>query len=141
MSRINSFYASDQRYASLRVVSFLCTLIGVALLVVGAVLLAIGLSAVAEGMMRVPPQGAAPFGAPPGNAGNTVPFVPWLGGTFSLVWSSVFLISGLQLIASGVLFKLMIHLEENTRASAQILDKIRSRLESSREGVEPLFRA
>jgi hypothetical protein len=30
--------------------------------------------------------------------------------------------------------------EENTRASAQFLDKIRMRLESSGQGIEPLLR-
>jgi hypothetical protein len=33
----------------------------------------------------------------------------------------------------------MIHVEENTRASAQALDRIRSRLDANPEGVEPLF--
>jgi hypothetical protein len=138
MTRITSFYASDQRYSSLRVIGFVCTLIGVVLLATSAVLLVFGLNALMEGMMGVPPRGAAPLGSPPG---NPVPLVPWWGGTVFLIWSVALLVCGLQLIASGVLFKLMIHLEENTRASAQIMDKIRSRLESSREDVEPLFRS
>jgi hypothetical protein len=46
----------------------------------------------------------------------------------------------LQLVAGGALFRLLIHLEENTRASAQFLDKIRMRLESSGEGVKPFLR-
>jgi hypothetical protein len=50
------------------------------------------------------------------------------------------MITGLQLVACGALFRLLIHLEENTRASAQFLDKIRLRLETSGEGVEPFLR-
>jgi hypothetical protein len=63
-----------------------------------------------------------------------------LGGTLSLLWAFAFLISGVQFILSASLLQLFIHLEENTRASAQSLDRIRMRLESSGEGVEPFFR-
>ncbi len=64
----------------------------------------------------------------------------WLGATLPLIWSLAFLISGLQMIAIAALFQLMIHLEENTRTTAQILDKIRSRMEPVQQGFEPWFR-
>jgi hypothetical protein len=59
---------------------------------------------------------------------------------FSVLWSCGILFSGLQLLALGAFLRLMIHLEENTRASAQALDRIRSRLEANPAGVEPIFR-
>jgi hypothetical protein len=70
-----------------------------------------------------------------------LPFNVGLGGILVLFWSIGFLLAGLQHIAVGALCRLLIHLEENTRASAQALDKIRIRFESTGEGVEPLFRA
>ena len=79
-----------------------------------------------------------PFGGPPV---NVLPMVPWVPVTVAFVWSVALLVSGLQMIALGTLCRLMIHLEENTRATAQVLDRIRSRLESSPEGVEPWFRS
>jgi hypothetical protein len=138
MERITSFCSSDRRYGSLRVMARLCFLIGVALLAIGGALLVFGLYAWAERMTGMSSRGAAPLTAPLERA---VSLFPWLGETFSLVWSFLFLLSGLQSISSGALFRLMIQLEENTRASAQILDRIQSRLESSRDGVEPLFRS
>ena len=43
-----------------------------------------------------------------------------------LIWSAGLLLAGLQHIALGTLCRLLIHLVENTRASAQSLDKIRT---------------
>jgi hypothetical protein len=57
-----------------------------------------------------------------------------------LFWSFAFLLSGLQTVAFGTLFRLAIQLEENTRASAQFPDRVRMRLESGGEAVEPFFR-
>ena len=62
-------------------------------------------------------------------------------GGISLFWSFGILFAGLQLIALGAFLRLMIHVEENTRASAQMLDRLRSRLEASPEGGEPMFRS
>ncbi len=113
-------------------------MIGSAILGIGGSLLAFGLYAFAFGTTGTPTQG---LGFLPGPQGNVLPLVPWLSATVSLFWSFGCLLSGLQLIALATFFRLMINLEENTRASAQILDKLRSRLEPSPEGVEPLFRA
>ena len=68
---------------------------------------------------------------------NVLPLAPWLSATVALFWSFGLLFAGLQTVAMGTLCRLMIHMEENTRATAQVLDQIRSRL----EGVEPLFRS
>ena len=138
MERITSFLSSDRRYASLRVLGVVSMLLGAVLLAVGVLLLVYGLYALAQGMLSVSVRGAAPLAAAPGNA---VSLAPWLNGSLALLWSFFLLLLGLQNLGMGALFKLMIHLEENTRASAQFLDRIRSRVESSPEGVEPMFRS
>ena len=138
MERITSFYSSDRRYASLRVLGVVSMLLGAVLLAVGVLLLVYGLYALAQGMLSVSVREAAPLAAVPGNA---IPLAPWLNGSLALLWSFFLLLLGLQNLGMGALFKLMIHLEENTRASAQFLDRIRSRVESSPEGVEPMFRS
>jgi hypothetical protein len=131
MSRITSFRESGRRYATLRVIGFLCSLIGVILLLIGGGLLIFGVYALATGGTATPPMAPPPF---PGAQAANIPS-PLVGG-FSLLWSLGILLSGLQLVALGAFLKLMIHLEENTRASAQMLDSLRSRLESSPAGNE-----
>lgn len=138
MARIISFYESGERYKSLRIIGALFTLIGVALLAIGALLLGLGLYSLLAGTIGGPPTGAGPFA---GRPVGVMSLGAGLGGLLAFLWSFGFLLSGLQFVASGALFRLLIHLEENTRASAQSLDKIRIRLESAGEGVEPLFRS
>ena len=121
MGKIKSFRESGPRYPALRVVGLLCSLAGTILMVIGCLLLAFaGLYALAErgGPVAVPPQVVAGV---------------------SLLWSFAILFSGLQLIAIGGFLRLMIHVEENTRASAQALDRIRSRLEPNPDGIEAIF--
>ena len=60
---------------------------------------------------------------------------------FSLLWSFVILFSGLQLIALGAFFRPTIHMEENARASAQALERIRTRLDGTPKGDESIFRS
>jgi hypothetical protein len=137
MDRITSFREPGSRYATLRVVVFLCNLTGAILLVIGGGLLISGLYGLATGAgSTAPAPNPAAFPGPPVMT-NPPPLPAW----FFLIWSLAILFSGMQLIALGAFLPLMIHLEENTRASAQALDKIRSRLESSPDGVEPLFRS
>ncbi len=57
------------------------------------------------------------------------------------LWGVAFLFSGLQTIAMGAFLRLMIHLEENTRASEQMLDQMRSRLGMNPERAESIFRS
>ncbi len=136
MGRIISFNEVGERYKPLRIVGAFFTLIGAVLLAIGAVLLVVGLYALLSVTTDAPLPGAGQFAA------REVPGLPFhvgLGGMLALVWSIGLLLAGLQHIALGALCRLLIHLEENTRASAQSLDKIRTRLESGREGIEPLF--
>jgi hypothetical protein len=58
-----------------------------------------------------------------------------------VLWSFCILFSGLQLIILGAFCRLMIHLEENTRASAQMLDKLQSRLEGCPAETGAIFRS
>jgi hypothetical protein len=134
MKRITSFQQTGERYTTLRVSAFLFTLLGSVLLWIGGMLLAFGIYVHAYGMTGTPAQG----GGPPV---NFLPGFPWFNGTIVLLYSFVCLVSGLQSVATASFLRLMIHVEENTRASAQILEKLRSRLEPSPEGVEPSFRA
>jgi hypothetical protein len=138
MDRITSFREPRKRYGTLRVIGFLCTLIGAILLIIGGALLVSGLYVLATSgaAAPAPPPNPAPF---PGPQVTTIPS-PLIAG-FSLLWSFGILFSGLQLIALGAFFRLMIHLEENTRASAQMLDGLRSRLEAAPDGAERLFRS
>jgi hypothetical protein len=131
MERITSFYESGKRYKSLQIIGALFTLIGAVLLAIGALLLVFGLYTLLAGTTGGPPPGTGPFAT---RQVGVVSLVAGLGGIFSLFWSFGFLLSGLQFVALGTLFWLLIHLEENTRASAQSLDKIRMRLESRGEG-------
>ena len=121
MGKINSFRESGPRYPALRVVAILCSVAGTILMVIGVGLLVLaGLYTIAErgGPVTVPPQVVAGV---------------------SLLWSFAILASGLQFIAVGGFLRLMIHVEENTRASAQALDRIRSRLEPNPDGIEAIF--
>jgi hypothetical protein len=134
MKRITSFQQIGERYTTLRVSAFLFTLLGSVLLWIGGLLLAFGLYVLAYGMTGTPAQG----GGPPV---NVLPGFPWFSGKVALLFSFACLVSGLETVATASFLRLMIHLEENTRASAQTLEKLRSRLESSPENVEPWFRA
>jgi len=138
MDGITSFHQSGKRYKSLRIIGALFTLIGAVLLTIGGLLLVFGLYTLLAGTTGEPPPGAGPFAA---RQVRVVSLFTGLGGTLSLLWSFGFLLSGLQYTALGGMIWLLIHLEENMRAFAQSLDKIRMRLESRGEGVEPLFRS
>jgi hypothetical protein len=138
MAKIFSFYESGERYQSLRIVSAFFVLIGAALLAIGALGLVFAVYTLLAVQPGGPPQETGPFAARP------------VSGMFqgvdmrvmlSLIWSVAFLLAGLQQIAMGAVCRLLIHLEENTRATAQLLDKVRAKLESSGEGIERLFRS
>jgi hypothetical protein len=137
MDRITSFRESRRRYTALQVIGFLYILFGAILMAIGGWLMIYAVCVLATvGGAGAPQPSAAPL------AGHQViPFPLPLAAGFSLLWSFGFLFSGLQSIALGAFFRLMIDLEENTRASAHMLDKIWSRIEASPGGVEPLFRS
>ncbi|MFO0890623.1 MAG: hypothetical protein U0790_15950 [Isosphaeraceae bacterium] len=63
------------------------------------------------------------------------------GGLFPFLWSLVLLGSGLRFVAIGALIRLAIHVEENTRVSAQCLEKLASRIEPIEQRVGATFRS
>jgi hypothetical protein len=133
MDRITSFRDRRRRYTTLRVVAFVCGLLGAILLVISGGLLVFGLHVLAGGAATLPPN-------PSPILGPQFSTIPWpLLAQFSLIWSVGILFSGLQMLALGAFLWLMIHLEENTRVSAQVLDGLRSRLEAFQEAAQRLF--
>jgi hypothetical protein len=138
MEKITSIYGCDRRYHSLRIIGTIFTLSGAVLILIGILLLGLGVSTLLSDATRTPPPGAEPFAV---RQMSVVPFVANPRATLSLLWSFARLLSGLQSVALGTLSWLAIQVEENTRASAQFLDKIRMRLESGGEDGEPLFRS
>jgi hypothetical protein len=136
MARITSHHESGERYFTLRIVAVVSTGVGVVLLAVGMMLLAFGLWGLLADTGSEPPRAGVPSAARPV---NIVPLAGGRGGVLALLWSLGFLVSGLQFLAMAGLCRLAIHVEENTRASAQCLEKIRLRLEPRGEDVGPLF--
>ncbi len=121
--KITSFRESGPRYLALRIIGSLWILLGTIVMVMGGMAIAvIGYFAIAA---RDAPTG---------------PSLSFGMGIYAL-WSFGLAISGLQLIAMGALCRLMIHLEENTRVSAQALERIRDRLADNPADTAPNFRS
>lgn len=108
MPRIHSFREAGERYPVLRFAASGCTWLGFLLLSLGALLILVGVAALMTDLPR-PYHGA-------GTAG------------IAITWSIGLLFSGFQSLAMGSFFRLAIHVEENTRATAQALDKLREGL-------------
>jgi len=138
MQSIISFHELRERYHGLRIVSAFFTVIGLLLLATGTLVLAYGLYPLVTGAPGESPPDAGPF-----TIRQTAPLFPGadMRVLLSLLYSVCFLLAGLEHIAMGALCRLFIHLEENTRATAQALDKIRTRLDSGAEGAVPFFRS
>jgi hypothetical protein len=136
MNRIRSFREPGPRYATLRVIAFLSTLCGGVLLIGGVGLLIFALynlpnaGDAATRVMNPEPPFPGPNVTPMG-----LPALAW----FSLLWSFAALVGGFQLAVLGAFLRLMIHVEENTRATAQVLDGLRSRSEASPGDAPQLF--
>ena len=64
-----------------------------------------------------------------------------VGGVVAVFWSLGFLTAGLQLQALGAFLRLAIHVEENTRATAQCLEELRSRQEPRADPIGSIFRS
>ena len=138
MNKITSYYDPGKRYKSLRIIGALFTLIGSVLVAIGTLVLAFGLyTLLAPTTGGLLPETRMFAARELGNASLGANFV----GILCVAWSFGFLIPGLQLVAVGALFRLLIHLEENTRATALSLDNIRMKLEPKGEDVEPMFRS
>jgi hypothetical protein len=138
MEKLTSIYGRDLRYHSLRIISTIFTVVGALLILIGILLLGFGVSRLLSDATPTPLPGTEPFAVRQVSVG---PFSINSWTALFLLWSFAFLFSGLQTVALGTLSRLAIQLEENSRASAQFLDKIRMRLESGGEAVEPLFRS
>ncbi|QDV38979.1 hypothetical protein [Tautonia plasticadhaerens] len=110
MDRHTSNLPGDRRYPVLRLCAGVSSLFGTLLMAAGVLLLVSGLAAVLAMM----------GGGPPGRPGPLAGF----GGLAVLVWSTGLLGGGLQFVGLGALIRLMIHLEENTRASARSLGRL-----------------
>jgi hypothetical protein len=124
MARLMSHHKTEARYPTLRVVGAICTGVGAILLAAGTVLLAFGL-----------------LGLLAGSGGDREVSMVFRGfGTVAAVaWALGVLAAGLQFVAAGTLCRLAIHVEENTRVSAQCLEVLIARAEPRREGGGPTF--
>jgi hypothetical protein len=133
MERVTSHREAGERYTSLRLVGGLFTVLGALMLCGGCLLLAFGLYTLRLDWAG-PPPGTEPFAAHPG---SVLRAFGRIGGGLWILWSLALFMSGLQSVAIGALIRLAIHLEENTRVSAQCLEKLRLH----REPVDPIFRS
>jgi hypothetical protein len=136
MGKIASYRESDERYPTLRIVGAIFSWAGAGLLMVGTVLLALGLYGLVASATGEPPRGGGPIAAPSPGFG---PIARGVGGALSLFWSIGSIASGLQFLMVGSLVRVAIDVEENTRASAQCLERLRARLEPREEGAGPWF--
>ena len=136
--QIASHGESAKRYAVLRFIGAIFTGLGTLLVTAGSLLLAFGLYALMEGWLGRPPGSEVPFAARPI---NVLSFPGSLGGALSALWSFGCLISGLQFLALGAVCRLLIDVEENTRKSAQCLERISSREEPIEQNVASFFRS
>jgi hypothetical protein len=118
MARISSFRETGERYPVLRVLATICNGVGILLLTLaGLVLIA--------GIFSLVGQLAGPF-----NRGYGI----YVG--VALIWSFGLFAAGIQSLAMGALFRLAIHIEKNTRATAQALERLRASMEPKPE-VDP----
>jgi hypothetical protein len=112
MARISSFRETDERYSVLRMLATICNGIGVLLLTLAALLLIAGIGSYVAQMV-------GPF-----NGAYALAAIVWSFGLFT---------AGIQSVAMGSFFRLAIHVEENTRATAQALDRLRVSMEGKPE--------
>ncbi len=122
MARIMSFREPQPRYPMLRIAGLICVMFGAMLVLLGIGLLGWGL-ALALGAT------VGPIAAPP--------FFGWM----CVMYGVGIQFGALQMFVVAGLLQLMIHLEENTRTTAQAVETIRARMEPKPEGVEPFFTA
>ncbi len=136
MGRLASYREADERYLALRLVGGLFTVVGALLIIGSCVLLAFGLYTLRAGGAALPPPEAVPFTP---HELSLVSAVSRFGSAIWILWSLALLMSGLQSFAIGALIRLAIHLEENTRVSAQCLEQLRSRTEPAEQHAGPVF--
>ncbi|MFO0907098.1 MAG: hypothetical protein U0794_01810 [Isosphaeraceae bacterium] len=140
MGRLTSHHEPGERYALLRFVSVLFLMFGGVLCVVGTGLLAYGGYLLLSGSGAPTPTPASGATDALGSlAGPLATLRSPLGGLLWVVWGFSSLMSGLQSLALATVIRLAIHLEENTRASAQCLETLRLRTAPAEPEPGPLF--
>ncbi len=102
MAKLRSFRDRGERYPWLRFLATCGLVLGCGLIGLAVLGLLAGVAMLGDNRM---PYGGLGLGA-------------------ALVWSLGLLFSGVQAIALGSFLRLMIHVEENTRATAQALDRL-----------------
>ena len=121
MATITSYKVAGRRFGLLLGIASICIIVGVLLLVFGALLLSLAIYA---------------FLSPP----QTLQLASGPARMLLLLWSGGLLVGGLQFLAAGAFVRLMIQLEENTRATAQLLDDVRARVHAAdAAGTESIF--
>jgi hypothetical protein len=138
MRQITSHRESAERYTALRFLGVVFNGLGSLLLIAGSLLLALVLSALLSTWMGEPTRAEVSVLGHPVSLG---PLIGRLGSALPTLWSFCLLISGLQFLAIGSLFRLVINVEENTRISAQCLERLRSREAPIDQEVGSLFRS
>jgi hypothetical protein len=137
MSRGVSFRDTGARYQSLRIIAVIFAMLGAILIALGTLGLGLAIFTLLGGTVGQT--------SPPDGTLVSRPISLWPLGTqmawLVSLWSFALLMGGLESIATGVLLQLFINLEENTRATAQSLDKIRMRIESEGDEVARFFRS
>ena len=118
MARISSFRESGERYPFLRALATLINAIGILLMILAALTLLAGVGATLVGLANQSFGGFA------------------FGFLVAVIWSFGFFVAGVQCFALGSFFKLAIHIEENTRATAQALERLRTSIDPKPE-VDP----
>lgn len=128
MARSASYQGMERRYPVLRFCSAVFMMLGILGLAAGGLGLIASLFGVLAGVTE---QAVGGLGVSPQIFGL---------GTLGLFWSAGLLVAGVQAIAVGSLIRLLIDLEENTRASALALKRLEpSRSVSERPGNGPRF--
>jgi hypothetical protein len=108
MASIHSFRETGERYPFLRILASICHVVGILVLTLAVLLFVAGVGSYL--LNTVPPYGG------------------W-GVGIAVIWSAGLFVSGIQFFAMGSFLRLAIHVEENTRATAQALDRLRSSVE------------
>ena len=138
MGRVNSHREASERYIALRLVGGIFTVLGSLLLMGSCVFLAFGLYTLRSGWTEPTTTETVPFAA---HSVSVFSSYGRFGSAMWILWSLALLMSGLQSVAIGALIRLAIHVEENTRVSAQCLEQLRSRTEPAEQNAGPAFRS
>ena len=138
MAHLTPHRASAERYIGLGLISGIFTVLGALLVALSSVLLAFCLYVALSGSVSLLPKAEVPF---PSRPIGVVAVAARFGVAFWAVWSFGLLIGGLQFAAMGAVCRLLIDVEENTRISAECLERLVSREEPFGQNVGSIFRS